>query len=103
MKVRHETDIATHRKTAAGLTRDKSDLEGAVDCLKAEAARLVLLNEQLQQLHNRGGSSPSEGDSLADLHAIWCGTANPLERVKSMHLLPQNVRTRQIFWLLGTQ
>ncbi|KAJ7634633.1 hypothetical protein FB45DRAFT_909405 [Roridomyces roridus] len=39
MKAKHEADVATHRKTAAGLARDKSDLQGAVDRLKTEAAR----------------------------------------------------------------
>ncbi|KAJ6472662.1 coiled-coil protein [Mycena vulgaris] len=39
MKAKHEADVATHRKAAAGLVRDKSDLQGAVDRLKSEAAR----------------------------------------------------------------
>ncbi|KAF8162432.1 hypothetical protein K438DRAFT_1775872 [Mycena galopus ATCC 62051] len=39
MKAKHETDVATHRKAAAGLVRDKSDLQGVVDRLKAESAR----------------------------------------------------------------
>ncbi|KAJ7689390.1 hypothetical protein B0H17DRAFT_1331737 [Mycena rosella] len=39
MKAKHEADVATHRKAAAGLVRDKSDLQGTVDRLKADAAR----------------------------------------------------------------
>ncbi|KAH9478703.1 Anucleate primary sterigmata protein A [Psilocybe cubensis] len=39
MKSKHETDIAQARKHAAGLARDKSDLQQAVDTLKAEVAR----------------------------------------------------------------
>ncbi|KAF7316271.1 PH domain-containing protein [Mycena indigotica] len=39
MKAKHEADVATHRKTAAGLVRDKSDLQSTVDKLKSEAAR----------------------------------------------------------------
>lgn len=39
MKNKHETDIAQARKHAAGLLRDKSDLQQTIDTLKAEAAR----------------------------------------------------------------
>ncbi|KAJ7204776.1 hypothetical protein GGX14DRAFT_500974 [Mycena pura] len=39
MKAKHEADVATHRKAAAGLIRDKSDLQSTVDRFKAEAAR----------------------------------------------------------------
>ncbi|KAF8955359.1 hypothetical protein BDZ97DRAFT_297073 [Flammula alnicola] len=39
MKVKHETDIAQARKHAAGLARDKSDLQQAMETLKAEVAR----------------------------------------------------------------
>ncbi|GLB42302.1 putative meiotic cell cortex C-terminal pleckstrin homology [Lyophyllum shimeji] len=39
MKAKHETDIAQARKHAAGLARDKSDLQQAVDTLKNEAAK----------------------------------------------------------------
>ncbi|KAF8905236.1 hypothetical protein CPB84DRAFT_1745558 [Gymnopilus junonius] len=39
MKAKHETDIAQARKHAAGLSRDKSDLQQAIDTLKAEVAR----------------------------------------------------------------
>ncbi|KAF8962640.1 hypothetical protein BDZ97DRAFT_2059572 [Flammula alnicola] len=39
MKAKHETDIAQARKHAAGLARDKSDLQQAMDTLKAEVAR----------------------------------------------------------------
>ncbi|KAJ7064963.1 hypothetical protein C8F01DRAFT_1128938 [Mycena amicta] len=38
-KAKHEADVATHRKAAAGLVRDKSDLQSTVDKLKTEAAR----------------------------------------------------------------
>ena len=33
IKVKHETDVALHRKHAASLARDKSDLQQAVDTL----------------------------------------------------------------------
>ena len=39
MKNKHETDIAQARKHAAGLVRDKSDLQQTIDTLKAENAR----------------------------------------------------------------
>ncbi|KAJ3484850.1 hypothetical protein NLJ89_g11950 [Agrocybe chaxingu] len=39
MKAKHETDVAQARKNAAGLARDKSDLQQTIDTLKAEAAR----------------------------------------------------------------
>ncbi|PPQ80542.1 hypothetical protein CVT25_001575 [Psilocybe cyanescens] len=39
MKSKHETDIAQARKHAAGLARDKSDLQQAMDTLKANVAR----------------------------------------------------------------
>ena len=39
MKNKHETDIAQARKHAAGLARDKSDLQQTIDTLKAENAR----------------------------------------------------------------
>ena len=38
-KNKHETDIAQARKHAAGLARDKSDLQQTIDTLKAENAR----------------------------------------------------------------
>ena len=38
-KAKHETDIAQARKHAAGLARDKSDLQQTIDTMKAEAAR----------------------------------------------------------------
>jgi hypothetical protein len=39
LKVRHETDIAQMRKTAAGLQREKSDLQTALEGLKADIAQ----------------------------------------------------------------
>ena len=39
LKNKHETDIAQARKHAAGLVRDKSDLQQTIDTLKAENAR----------------------------------------------------------------
>ena len=39
MKNKHETDIAQARKHAAGLVRDKTDLQQTIDTLKAENAR----------------------------------------------------------------
>lgn len=39
MKAKHETDVAQARKHAAGLARDKSDLQQTIDTMKAEAAR----------------------------------------------------------------
>lgn len=39
MKAKQETDVAQARKHAAGLARDKSDLQQTIDTLKAEAAR----------------------------------------------------------------
>ncbi|RDB16304.1 hypothetical protein Hypma_002995 [Hypsizygus marmoreus] len=39
MKAKHETDVAQARKHAAGLARDKSDLQQAVDAMKTEVAR----------------------------------------------------------------
>lgn len=39
MKAKHETDIAHARKHAAGLARDKSDLQQTVDTLKTEVVR----------------------------------------------------------------
>lgn len=39
MKNKHETDIAQARKHAAGLVRDKSDLQQTIDTLEAENAR----------------------------------------------------------------
>ncbi|KAF9528362.1 hypothetical protein CPB83DRAFT_791687 [Crepidotus variabilis] len=39
LKSKHETDVAQARKHAAGLARDKSDLQQTIDTLKAEVAR----------------------------------------------------------------
>lgn len=39
IKAKHDTDIAQARKHAASLARDKSDLQQALDTVKAEAAR----------------------------------------------------------------
>jgi Meiotic cell cortex C-terminal pleckstrin homology len=39
LKIKHETDVAQARKYAAGLQRDKSDLQQVVDNMKNEAAR----------------------------------------------------------------
>ncbi|KAF9558067.1 hypothetical protein CPC08DRAFT_667924 [Agrocybe pediades] len=39
MKNKHETDVAQARKHAAGLLRDKSDLQQTIDTLKADVAR----------------------------------------------------------------
>ena len=39
MKSKHETDVAQARRHAAGLARDKSDLQQTIDTLKKEAAR----------------------------------------------------------------
>lgn len=39
MKAKHETDVAQARKHAAGLQRDKSDLQSALDTLKAEVEK----------------------------------------------------------------
>ena len=39
-KAKHETDIALHRKQAAALVRDKSDLQSTVDNFKLELARV---------------------------------------------------------------
>ena len=39
IKVKHETDVALHRKHAASLARDKSDLQQAIDTYKMELAR----------------------------------------------------------------
>ncbi|KAH8119686.1 hypothetical protein DFH11DRAFT_460464 [Phellopilus nigrolimitatus] len=38
-KIKHETDVAHHRKHAAALARDKSDLQQSVDTYKVELAR----------------------------------------------------------------
>ncbi|KAG1747402.1 coiled-coil protein [Suillus lakei] len=39
MKAKHETDVAQARKHAAGLQRDKSDLQSALDAMKAEVEK----------------------------------------------------------------
>ncbi|KAF8155589.1 hypothetical protein B0H34DRAFT_783418 [Crassisporium funariophilum] len=39
LRNKHETDIAQARKHAAGLARDKSDLQQTIDTMKAEATR----------------------------------------------------------------
>ncbi|KAF8889574.1 hypothetical protein BD779DRAFT_1662013 [Infundibulicybe gibba] len=39
MKNKHETDVAQARKHAAGLARDKSDLQQTIETLKTEASR----------------------------------------------------------------
>lgn len=39
LKAKHETDVAQARKHAAGLQRDKTDLQQALDAARAEAAR----------------------------------------------------------------
>lgn len=39
LKAKHETDVAQARKHAAGLQRDKSDLQQALDSIKADAAK----------------------------------------------------------------
>ncbi|KAH9848344.1 hypothetical protein C2E23DRAFT_889192 [Lenzites betulinus] len=39
LKAKHETDVAQARKHAAGLQRDKSDLQQALDSMKAEATK----------------------------------------------------------------
>ncbi|KAH7926165.1 hypothetical protein BV22DRAFT_1087687 [Leucogyrophana mollusca] len=39
LKAKHETDVAQARKHAAGLQRDKSDLQSSLDSMKAEIAK----------------------------------------------------------------
>ncbi|KAG8719434.1 hypothetical protein FRC08_002819 [Ceratobasidium sp. 394] len=39
LRAKYETDVATMRKNAAGLQRDKSDLQAALDALKADMAK----------------------------------------------------------------
>ncbi|KAI8976653.1 hypothetical protein BD414DRAFT_539198 [Trametes punicea] len=39
LKAKHETDVAQHRKHAASLQRDKSDLQQALDSMKVEMAK----------------------------------------------------------------
>ncbi len=39
LKAKHDTDVAQARKHAAGLARDKSDLQQALDTMKADVAR----------------------------------------------------------------
>ncbi|EIW78667.1 hypothetical protein CONPUDRAFT_167623 [Coniophora puteana RWD-64-598 SS2] len=39
LRARHEADVATARKNAAGLVRDKGDLQSALDQVRAELAR----------------------------------------------------------------
>ncbi|KAL7277415.1 hypothetical protein ACG7TL_009277 [Trametes sanguinea] len=39
LKAKHETDVAQHRKHAASLQRDKSDLQQAIDSMKVEMAK----------------------------------------------------------------
>ncbi|KAH7913300.1 hypothetical protein BJ138DRAFT_1124484 [Hygrophoropsis aurantiaca] len=59
LKAKHETDVAQARKHAAGLQRDKSDLQSSLDAMKAEVAKAN------RRLGPRYGSplTPNAGDA----------------------------------------
>jgi len=49
MKTKHETDVAQARRHAAGLARDKSDLQQTIDTMKKDTQRQIdTLQETLQ-------------------------------------------------------
>lgn len=60
LKAKHETDIAQARKHAAGLQRDKSDLQQSMELLKTEHARA---NRKLPRM---GGSPAAANDTPND-------------------------------------
>jgi len=66
MKSKHETDIAQARKHAAGLARDKSDLQQNVDTLKAEVARAGRRIPRFGSPLTPGG--PDQKDFLTPAH-----------------------------------
>ncbi|KIY48797.1 hypothetical protein FISHEDRAFT_73308 [Fistulina hepatica ATCC 64428] len=78
LKAKHETDIAQARKHAAGLARDKSDLQQTVDALKAEAQkasrRLPRFGSPLTPNKSDGGNDfLTPGDRDDDLFSLGTG------------------------------
>ena len=75
LKARHETDIAQMRKTAAGLHREKSDLQTALEGLKADIA-------QKTRVITGGVGSPVTPVDRSDLggDVFTSGTSRPRQR-----------------------
>ncbi|KDQ07330.1 hypothetical protein BOTBODRAFT_610523 [Botryobasidium botryosum FD-172 SS1] len=60
LKAKHETDVAQMRKNNAGLQREKSDLQTAIDTLKADFAK----KERERGIKRLGSPSTPNGDSF---------------------------------------
>lgn len=65
VKVKHETDTALHRKHAAQLTRDKSDLQQSIDSYKLELQRA---NRRLPRYGSPMTPEARGGDDLLKVH-----------------------------------
>ncbi|KAI0720816.1 hypothetical protein C8T65DRAFT_632906 [Cerioporus squamosus] len=66
LKAKHETDVAQARKHAASLQRDKSDLQQALDSMKAEAAKASRRLPRFGSPLTPNGLSASEAVTPAD-------------------------------------
>ncbi|TFK91198.1 hypothetical protein K466DRAFT_583031 [Polyporus arcularius HHB13444] len=66
LKAKHETDVAQARKHAASLQRDKSDLQQALDSMKAEAAKANRRLPRFGSPLTPNGLSASEAVTPAD-------------------------------------
>ena len=66
LKAKHETDVAQARKHAASLQRDKSDLQQAIDSMKAEQAKAQRRLPRFGSPLTPNGASASEMATPAD-------------------------------------
>ncbi|KAI0760078.1 hypothetical protein C8Q74DRAFT_1293828 [Fomes fomentarius] len=66
LKAKHETDVAQARKQAASLQRDKSDLQQALDSMKAEVAKASRRLPRFGSPLTPNGVSASEAVTPAD-------------------------------------
>lgn len=81
-KAKHETDIAQMRKQAAGLQRDKSDLQSALEALKSDMAKKERSIKRFGSPLTPNGLSPytpvpgGDGEEEEDVFGTTGGTSN---------------------------
>ncbi|KAF8583299.1 hypothetical protein K439DRAFT_1661365 [Ramaria rubella] len=81
-KAKHETDVAQMRKQAAGLQRDKSDLQSSLEALKSDIAKKERSIKQFNSPLTPNGLSPYtpaqgiEGDDDDDVFGTTGGASN---------------------------
>lgn len=82
IKAKHETDVAQMRKQAAGLQRDKSDLQSTLEALKSDIAKKDRSIKRFGSPLTPNGLSPyttpaqGEGDEEEDVFGTTGGASN---------------------------